>query len=336
MITKSLIALNLIIFTLMSLSGVPLIHPEVKDILHWGGNSSYEVLSGEWWRLLTSLFIHIGLIHLLVNMYALFSMGRFLESVIGSYLFFVSYLVSGLISGIASFLFHQETMIVSAGASGAIAGIFGMGCVILFTIPMSIEERKKALLNCMYVLFANVMYAFKSHDLDHSAHLGGFACGILLGLVYYWIDRSGFALRKKSWPHLLSGSALAVTLLVVFATLFGRTPSDKQTFFQLLSKYFEHANNIDTRLPEIETEETFNFVCAEIEEIKNLLPQMVALNLNGDEELYRNDLTHYSELYVRRFHLMYLSDEIDLLRAVEIRKIDQELDALVKPEGIAD
>ncbi|WP_420421618.1 rhomboid family intramembrane serine protease [Simkania sp.] len=336
MITKILIAINLIVFALMSLSGVALVSPEVKDILRWGGNSGYEVLSGEWWRLLTSLFVHIGVIHLLVNMYALFSMGRFLESAIGSYLYFVAYLVSGLLSGVASFLFHQETMIVSAGASGAIAGIFGMGFVVLFTIPMSVEERKKALLNCMYVLFANVMYAFKNHDLDHSAHLGGLACGVVLGLGYYLVNRSSVALRNKSWPHLYSGSALVVTLLVVFATVLGRAPSDRQTFFQLLSKYYEHANNIDTNLPEIETDTTFNFVSTEIEEIKKLLPQMVALNLSGDEELYRNDLAHYSELYVRRFHLMYLSDEAELLRAIEIRKIDEEMDTLLKPEEIAD
>ena len=324
-ITLILIALNSVVFLAMSLSGVSLIAPEVKDILHWGGNSSYEVLSGQWWRLITCMFLHIGAFHFLINMYALYSMGRFLESAIGSYLFFVVYMVVGILSGIVSFLFNQKTMIVSAGASGAIAGIFGMSCVILFTIPMSVEERKRALLNCMYVIFANVMYAFKSSELDHGAHIGGFACGILLGVVYHLLDR--FAFRKHSWPHIYSGAVSLVAILVVCATLWGKTPSESQTFAQLLSQYYEHANNIDS-VAEIETDSSFNFVRAELENIKKLLPKLKTLELHGSEATFRNYLTHYTELYDQKFHLLFLSDEVEILREAKIRAIDKEMEAL--------
>lgn len=325
--TFILIALNLVVFLAMSLSGVSLVSPEVKDILHWGGNSSYELLIGQWWRLITCMFIHIGAFHFLINMYALYSMGRFLESAIGSYLFFAVYMVSGILSGVVSFLFNQETMIVSAGASGAIAGIFGMSCVILFTIPISVEERKSALLNCMYVIFANVMYAFKSSELDHGAHIGGFACGILLGVVYHLLTR--FAFRKRFWHHIYSGAASLVAILVVCATLWGKAPSDSQTFAQLLSQYYEHANNIDCVVA-IETDSSFNFVLAELENIKKLLPKFRALELDGSEETFRNYLTHYTELYDQKFHLLFFSDEIELLRDAKIRAIDKEMDALEK------
>ncbi|PID90276.1 MAG: hypothetical protein CSA97_03735, partial [Bacteroidetes bacterium] len=129
LVTPLLMYLNVLVFVLMVASGVHFISPDADSLLNWGANWRPSTLDGQPWRLLTSCFLHFGIVHLLMNMYALVYIGRHLEPVIGSVRFLGSYLLAGVAGSLASLWFNEPT--VSAGASGAIFGMYGVMLTLL-------------------------------------------------------------------------------------------------------------------------------------------------------------------------------------------------------------
>ncbi|MBP9792361.1 MAG: rhomboid family intramembrane serine protease, partial [Flavobacterium sp.] len=123
-ITPILINLNIIVFTIMVLFGVDFISPTSENLILWGANFRPLTLEGEWWRLLTNCFLHIGIFHLLMNLYALMYIGVLLEPHLGKLKFISAYLLAGLLASVTSLWWHDFT--VSAGASGAIFGMYGV------------------------------------------------------------------------------------------------------------------------------------------------------------------------------------------------------------------
>ena len=130
--TFSLIAVNLLIFTLMALRGVDVIEPGVSDILSWGGNVKGYVTGGEWWRMITSLFVHIGFLPLVVNLVGLYLTGLVAESILGKLKFLIAYLSAGALASLVSIIWVAEG--VTAGASGAIFGMYGV--IFAFLLPI--------------------------------------------------------------------------------------------------------------------------------------------------------------------------------------------------------
>jgi rhomboid protease GluP len=141
-ITYFLIALNVLIFLMMVISGVGIFEPLVADLLKWGGNFKPYTTGGEWWRLITCMFVHIGIIHIAFNMYALFSVGVYLEPMLGKARYLVAYLCTGVFASLTSLWWHEEP-IVSAGASGAIFGLYGVFLALLTTklIPAKVRSE---------------------------------------------------------------------------------------------------------------------------------------------------------------------------------------------------
>jgi rhomboid protease GluP len=120
-ITPCLVGLNVLVFCLMVASGVSIMDPELSDLLRWGANYGALSLGPEPWRVVTSMFVHIGVIHLLFNMWCLWSLGRLAERLMGNWNYLVLYLLSGVGGSLVSLWLHPQ--LVSAGASGAIFGV---------------------------------------------------------------------------------------------------------------------------------------------------------------------------------------------------------------------
>ena len=133
-ITPILIDINIVLFILMVISSGDagtIFQPNTDILLKWGGNFKPYTLGGEWWRLFTCMFEHIGIIHVLMNMYALLYVGIFLEPILGKLKFIIAYVVTGIVASMVSLWWHDNT--VSAGASGAIFGMYGVFFALLFT-----------------------------------------------------------------------------------------------------------------------------------------------------------------------------------------------------------
>ena len=179
--TPILIDLNILVFIVMIASGVGIMSPSTLSLLKWGADFGPLTLTGDWWRAVTCNFIHIGAFHLLMNMYAFMYVGLLLEDLIGSRRMFMSYLLTGLCSAVFSLYMHGET--ISAGASGAIFGLYGIFLAFLFFHRIAKEQRKALLTSILIFVGYNLVYGMKA-GIDNAAHIGGLLSGFLLGITY--------------------------------------------------------------------------------------------------------------------------------------------------------
>jgi rhomboid protease GluP len=211
-ITPAIIIINLIIFAAMLVSGVSPIDPNIEQLLKWGADFGPFTLNGQWWRLLSCAFIHIGALHLALNMWCLWSLGRLAERMFGNWTFLTLYLFSGLGGSIASLWWNPT--IVSAGASGAVFGVSG-GVVAFWLLGKSSIPRAVVKQNLGSVLgftFYNLFYGFSKSGIDNAAHLGGLATGLALGaLLQYSLTRAENPSRLRA-VLVYAGVSLALLL----------------------------------------------------------------------------------------------------------------------------
>ncbi|MCC6720956.1 MAG: rhomboid family intramembrane serine protease [Bacteroidia bacterium] len=182
-VTSIIILLNVIVFAVMVFSGVGLFMPETADVIKWGGNFRPLILDGEWWRLIACTFIHIGLLHIIFNMWALYNIGIVIEPMIGSGRFVFAYFVSGIVASLNSIVWHYATP--SAGASGAIFGMFGLFAALLTTNLLEKGFRVAMLKSVMPMIILNLILG-TSAMIDNAGHIGGLLAGVACGYLFAW------------------------------------------------------------------------------------------------------------------------------------------------------
>ncbi|WP_299458551.1 rhomboid family intramembrane serine protease [uncultured Microscilla sp.] len=181
-VSAILIDLNLLVFLVMIFSGEHVLSPSASELMPWGANHRPSVLQGEWWRLITSMFVHGGILHLLFNIYGFVIAAIFIESVFTRFNYFLLYLLSGIGGSLASIFWYENT--ASVGASGAIFGLYGALLSLLLTNAFGKYERQEVWLfigpyagiNLLFGMFGNI---------DNAAHIGGLLSGAFFGLVLY-------------------------------------------------------------------------------------------------------------------------------------------------------
>lgn len=177
-----LVAINVLVFLAMVITGVGAVSPDTQALLRWGGTYAPSITRGEWWRLFTAMFVHAGVIHLLFNMVALLNIGAVVERMVGRVPFVVLYLLSGVGGSIASVYWHP--LAVGVGASGAIFGLYGGLGGFLLRAPESLPRHIVASLRSSAVGFVlyNTVFGFTQANIDMVAHFGGLAAGFAVGL----------------------------------------------------------------------------------------------------------------------------------------------------------
>ena len=182
-ITISIAAINILVFLAMVCSGLGVTSFDTHALLAWGANYFPFVEQGQWFRLITSMFVHAGLMHLAVNLYGLLLAGVLLEPLLGKARFVFLYLAAGITGSFFSILFHPSTM--SVGASGAIFGLYG--ALITTMILQNRGQKNRAappILNFLIYVGANLLIGSLSRGVDNAAHIGGLFCGMSLSAVF--------------------------------------------------------------------------------------------------------------------------------------------------------
>jgi len=179
--TYALLAINIAIFIIMVASGVSWISPRTGQVLRWGADYGPYTLGGQYWRLITSMFLHFGIIHLAGNMWCLWSLGQLTEKLLGSISVLGLYLLTGIGASLLSL--SWDPMRVSAGASGAIFGLAGALISVLYfgRLGLQPEGKQKLLGYVVRFAFINLVFGLSAH-IDNMAHLGGLVSGLLIGL----------------------------------------------------------------------------------------------------------------------------------------------------------
>jgi rhomboid protease GluP len=180
--TSILIDLTILIFIIMVAAGVHIVSPNGAELLAWGANRRAETTGGEWWRLISSMFIHGGIMHLLLNIYGLVIAALFVEVIFGRVKYFILYFVSGICGSLASIYWYENT--VSVGASGAIFGLYGALLGLLLTDAFPKEGRRTILLLIGPYVAINLLFGLTG-GIDNAAHIGGLLSGAVAGIWLY-------------------------------------------------------------------------------------------------------------------------------------------------------
>jgi rhomboid protease GluP len=213
-VTWVVLALNILVFLAMLVAGLSLTHPTTASLIQWGADFGPRTTAGEWWRLLTSMFLHIGVIHIVFNMFALMQIGPLIERLLGKIGFGLVYLVAGLAGSLTSLASHPY--LVSAGASGAIFGLYGafLGFLALQRNVLPPDVLAPLMKGAMVFIGYNVIYGLSSPNTDMAAHVGGLAGGLLCGLA---LSMPLNALRTKRGARNAMVASAAAAVLVALA-----------------------------------------------------------------------------------------------------------------------
>src|SRR3984885_6320757 len=180
-LTQIFFGINIAVFLGMSLSSSSIMDFPAQVLVQWGANVGAFTLRGEWWRLLTCVFVHGGLIHIAFNMWCLWDLGALSESLYGRWTFAAVYLISGLGASLASVTWNPYVM--SVGASGAIFGLAGALIAAFklgeFSVPRS--SLSGPLRSLMVFVVFNLAFGAASGVTDNAAHVGGLITGLILG-----------------------------------------------------------------------------------------------------------------------------------------------------------
>ena len=182
--TYSLILICILIFILMYILGNG--SEDTYTLLKFGANLDALTKNGQYYRLFTSMFLHIGIIHLLCNMYSLYIIGREVEIVFTKKKYLIIYLLSGIAGSILSLAFNHNT--VCAGASGAIFGL--LGALLYFGYYYRAYLGASVTRSILPVVIINLIIGFASTGIDNAAHIGGLLGGILIAMAVGVPDKS--------------------------------------------------------------------------------------------------------------------------------------------------
>ncbi len=224
-VTYTIVALNLFIFVLMVLNGAGLMSVDGALAVRWGSNYGPNTAAGQWWRLFTSTFVHYGILHIGLNMMALYQTGRTVERMFGGLHFLMLYLCAGISGSLASILWNPGAN--SAGASGAIFGVFGGLLAFMLNprnaVPRSVmnEHRNSTF---AFIVF-NLAGGFAISAIDNAAHIGGLLGGVLFGFILARpIDQKARA--QAGSKRLLAAGAVAVALFTGLAYMVAHPRAD--------------------------------------------------------------------------------------------------------------
>jgi rhomboid protease GluP len=184
-VTIVLILINVAVFVFMQVHG-----GASQDNPYYAAGALYgpAVRAGQWYRIVTGAFMHQGFAHIAINMFSLYQLGSFVETMLGGWRMLLVYAISLLGSGLAVVYFSPNDFTV--GASGAIFGLFGA----LFAIGVRMGKPGRALISqTLPILVLNLVFTFAVPFISKSAHIGGLLSGFAAGLVIYAIRRRPLA-----------------------------------------------------------------------------------------------------------------------------------------------
>ena len=246
-LTYALLAINVVMFGLAHLAG----GTEDPDVLlDFGAMFGPLISQGEYWRLLTAMFLHSGFMHLGFNVFALFIFGQSVERSYGHAPFFLIYFLAGLAGSVTSYLFNS--IAIAAGASGAIFGVVGaLGAFLLLQRRTFGKHAQNSLIGLAIIIGINIIIGLATPGIDNWAHGGGLVAGFILGLALspqyrqagtmlgyrIFVNTSG-SLIFKWW--VVPATLLILTLGVIIADR--RLPENSFTHYFRAERYYSQGD----------------------------------------------------------------------------------------------
>ncbi|HYE56033.1 MAG TPA: rhomboid family intramembrane serine protease [Chitinophagaceae bacterium] len=331
-VTYYLIGVCALVFVLMAVSGVNVLNPDAASIVNWGGNMRAYTVSGEWWRLITCMFVHVGIIHVLFNMYALYAVGLYLEPLLGRWRMLAAYLSTGTLASLASLWWSADR--VSAGASGAIFGLYGIFLALLTTNLIDKRMRRGMLQNIVVFVIFNLVYGLRE-GIDNAAHAGGLVSGLVLGYVFFLMQKRPRIL--KAFPALV----LAVAILASIQVLNMFPSDDSSRYREMMEELYAMDEKAmaplsDDVVDESRIRQVEQVSIPALQSMQQKLKQSESFSLPADLQQHRQLFKRYTDLrmdFIQKRIYWYRADNVsfDSLAgetAVELNKVKWMLEQL--------
>ncbi|MGP0018869.1 MAG: rhomboid family intramembrane serine protease [Candidatus Sulfotelmatobacter sp.] len=273
-LTQLLVGANVMVFIAMVIASGPSLDFTNKVMDVFGANFGPYTLSGQWWRLLTYMFLHGGLMHIAFNMWCLWDLGRLCESLYGRWTFAAIYLITGISGGLASVAWNPE--VLSVGASGAIFGLAGALLASFYLGEFSVPKVaiQGTLRSLLFFVGFNVLFGAMVSGIDNACHVGGLVSGLILGaliarlapghdvarrvgvlgVVALAVVVSAFGVQRWRAPELHFRSAMDAQknvdrMIAELQKKVKQSPQDASAHYALANEYF-----VERRFSEGETE----------------------------------------------------------------------------------
>lgn len=207
-----MLIITVIMYIQMSLNGGS---ENPSTLLIFGAKVNELIFLGEWWRLITPVFLHIGFSHLLYNIVVIYFLGAELENIIGHFRYFILYLLSALLGNMASFALNTS---ISAGASTAIFGLFSSTIVLAKLYPYHGQIQRLSR-NYSVLIIINIIAGFTSNTVDNAGHIGGILGGYLIMYALSAPNASSNPTKKRLKYGLLYMFSSIIFLLIGYLKL---------------------------------------------------------------------------------------------------------------------
>ncbi|WP_243290557.1 rhomboid family intramembrane serine protease [Bacillus sp. FJAT-47783] len=285
--TKVFLLIQIFMFVVLELFGGS---TNTDTLLKFGAKVNELIYAGEWWRFVTPIFLHIGFLHLLMNSFALYYIGVAVEKMYGSLRFLFIYLFAGITGTIASFVFSPA---ISAGASGAIFGLFG-SLLLLGLLKPNLFFRTIGP-NILIVIAINLSLGFAIPNIDNAGHIGGLIGGFVAALIVQLPKMSRNTFR-------LVGIALSVMMITSLLYYGFKLMPERDSYAAIaVSKQylaegeFKRANDIlwqANKLEDAPPEVTFLLAVSQLElgEMEKAIPNLL--------HVIKTDPTYHQAYYV--------------------------------------
>lgn len=336
-VTFYLILVNIVVFVLMVVKGVDLYYPSSTAVTQWGGNVREFVAAGDWWRLVTNLFLNIGIQLLVANIIGLYFIGLLVETILGKVKYLIAYLTTGALASLASIYFQGYG--VSAGASAAVAGLYGI--LIAFASTGYVNKKFNKFWFAGIVAYGAFVILYDSEGrIDKTAALAGLVAGIVVGYLFYF-----FHFRRnvaRAGGTRISVEIMLLSALLIF--LFIRSGKDDSLRFE---KAVMKLNQIELKamnqMQDLQTADD------DKEAARILKEKALPLWKNFQKEINRTDRYHldeqfnrkrkllheYAELRIRQTELIYKSMQEDTEKYNEqIEKVSERTEKIIDSLGI--
>ena len=203
--TKLIILACVVMYIILGINNGNFLTFSATSLAIFGGNNLLLVQNGEVWRILTSAFLHVGLIHLVVNMYSLAIIGTQVETFIGKWKFLFIYFISAIGGNLLSLVFSQAN-VVSVGASGSLFGL--MGALLYFGYHYRLYLSEAIRNQIIPIILINLLIGFIVPGIDNVAHIGGLIGGYLASMA--------FGIENKSEKRDMINGWIVLILYIAF------------------------------------------------------------------------------------------------------------------------
>ena len=230
------------LFIIQVLNGVDANNPSTAELLKWGANALPYTMDNEPWRLASSAFLHIGLMHLLFNGFAMYFFGQIAEPMFGSAKFLALFLLAAIAGNLLNNQITWQGILdgtgqpgISAGASGGIMGI-GAALLIAALFKISVNGMVLNLKSLIIIMGINLVYGFAVPGIDNAGHIGGAITGLVIALAFALAYRQRLAATVQNVPRRVGDS---------YHTTYINSPTSSDTDFSTHTPRFDNDGNFD-------------------------------------------------------------------------------------------